>query len=83
MICAYARVSTIDQTGPNKTSIGEQLAKCKGVVRVVLGKIRCHAIGKYVGIIVDQYIPIIVQMSMTEKVHEFLRELFIGILCPP
>ena len=34
MIHAYARVSTIEQSGPNKTSIGEQLAKCKAVAQL-------------------------------------------------
>lgn len=34
MILAYARVSTLDQTGPDKTSIGEQLAKCKAVAQL-------------------------------------------------
>ncbi len=31
MLHAYARVSTLTQSGPDKTSIAEQLAKCKAV----------------------------------------------------
>jgi putative DNA-invertase from lambdoid prophage Rac len=34
LLLAYARVSTLDQTGPDKTSIGEQLAKCKAVAQL-------------------------------------------------
>lgn len=34
MILAYARVSSRDQAGPNKTSIAEQLAKCKAVAQL-------------------------------------------------
>jgi len=34
MIHIYARVSTIEQSGPNKTSIGEQIAKCKAVAQM-------------------------------------------------
>jgi putative DNA-invertase from lambdoid prophage Rac len=31
VICAYARTSTLKQAGPDKTTIAEQLAKCKAI----------------------------------------------------
>jgi putative DNA-invertase from lambdoid prophage Rac len=34
MMHAYARVSTLDQSGPDKTSIAEQIAKCKAVAQL-------------------------------------------------
>jgi len=34
MIHIYARVSTLEQSGPDKTSITEQLAKCKAVAQL-------------------------------------------------
>lgn len=34
MLIAYARTSTLDQAGPNKTSIGEQLDKCKAIAQI-------------------------------------------------
>lgn len=40
MIHSYARVSTLNQSGPDKTSIAEQIAKCKAVagLRGSIGK---------------------------------------------
>ena len=61
----------------------KELPHCKGIMRLIGGEKSSKTLGKDEGIIIDQDIPIVIQIGMFEKINKFGGKFFVGISSTP
>jgi hypothetical protein len=61
----------------------EELSYCKGIVRLIGGEKSAKTLRKNEGVIIDQDIPVVIQIGMFKKINEFGGKFFVGISSTP
>ena len=61
----------------------KELPHSKRIMGLIGGEKCSKTLGKDEGIVIDQNVPVVIQISMFEKINEFEGKFFVGIACSP